>query len=705
MHAFAAGTLLTLATAPAGGTPAPTDVLSSLAIILCVAAVTTVLFQRIHQPVVLGYLLAGLIVGPHMPVPLFAEPGIAHLFSDLGVILLMFALGLEFTLAKLARVGPTAGIVAVIECSLMVGVGYAVTGFFGWTPFERLFAGAFVAISSTTIIVKAFAESGIAGAFSEIVFGILIIEDVIAILLLAVLTTVASGAGLSAGALAITIARLAGFLAGMLIVGMLLVPRLVRTIARLGRNETTVVGCVGICFAAALAARAFGYSVALGAFLGGVLVAESGQAKTVEHVVEPVKDVFAAVFFVSVGMLIDPRLVAAHWVPILVLSLVVVVGKVVGVTIGSFIAGNGVRTSVQSGMSLAQIGEFSFIIVGVGLSVGVVRDFLYPIAVAISALTTLATPWLVRASGPAANYVDRRLPHVLQTYSALYASWVQHWRTTSTQRMAWPRIRRLIAALILDVGIIAVLLVAASLNADALIRRAEALLGTHAGVARAAVILVAVVLGLPFAIGAVRVARALGMALAAEALPAAKDGQLDLAAAPRRALLVTLQMGILLLAGLPLVAIAQPFWPHLPWAAFLMAGLLALAVPFWRGATNLHGHVRAGAQVILEALGNQSRGADAPAETQKPDLGQLVPGLGDAAAVVLAIDHFAAGRTLKETNLRGRTGASVLIIQRDGGSLFPSADEKLRPGDTLVLTGTGDAVQAARTLLTATPAP
>jgi CPA2 family monovalent cation:H+ antiporter-2 len=681
---------------------APFDVLRSLALILCVAAVTTVIFQQIHQPVVLGYLLAGLIVGPHMPIPLFADVEIAHLFSDLGVILLMFALGLEFTLSKLARVGPTGGVVAVIECSLMIGLGYAVAGLFGWSTTERLFVGAFVAISSTTIIVKAFAENGIAGNFSQIVFGILIVEDVIAILLLAILTTVASGAGLSPGALAMTVGRLAGFLIGMLVVGMLIVPRLVRAITRIGRAETTVVGCVGICFASALLARTFGYSVALGAFLGGVLVAESGQAKAVEHIVEPVKDVFAAVFFVSVGMLIDPRLIAAHWLPIAVLSVVVVVGKVLGVTMGSFIAGNGIRTSVQSGMSMAQIGEFSFIIVGVGLALGVVRDFMYPMAVAISAVTTLATPWLVRIAGPVSSYVDRRLPHALQTYSALYGTWVQQLRTTSNRHTAWARIRRMIALLFVDVALMVVVLVVTSINFAALNRLAASFLGAHTGMAQGVVVAGAITLGLPFVVGAIRVARGLGLALAAEALPTAAGGAMDLAAAPRRALVVTVQIGILLLAGLPLVAIAQPFWPHLPWAAFLLVGLLALAIPLWRGAMNLHGHVRAGAQVILEALASQSRVA-APNHPPDLDLARLVPGIGDAATVQLTAEHFGSGRTLKQINLRGRTGASVIAIERQGEALFPEADETMRPGDTLVLTGTGDAVHAARLLLTSGP--
>jgi CPA2 family monovalent cation:H+ antiporter-2 len=703
-----------LATATGAGADAQFDVLSSLAIILCVAAVTTVVFQKIRQPVVLGYLLAGLIVGPHMPVPLFANPETAHLFSDLGVILLMFALGLEFTLGKLARVGPTAGLVAVIECSLMVGLGYTATGFFGWSTIERLFAGAMVAISSTTIIVKAFAENGITGSLRERVYGILIVEDVIAILLLAVLTTVASGAGLSAGALGWTVARLGAFLVGMLVVGMLVVPRVVRAVVRIGRRETTAVGCVGICFASALLARHFGYSVALGAFIGGVLVAESGQAPAVEPVIEPVKDVFAAVFFVSVGMRIDPQLVLQNLVPVAVLTAVVLLGKIVGVSLGAFVAGHGVRSSIQSGMSLAQIGEFSFIIVGVGVSLGVVRESLYPIAVAISALTTLSTPWLVRGSGSIASVVDRRLPHALQTYAALYGSWVRQLGVPARRTPSFARLRRLAGALVLDMAVIAALLVAGALEwtraTHALAAFLPVLLPVLAParpeLARALVALALIVLEMPFVVGAVRVARALGVALAAEALPLAPAGQVDLAAAPRRALRVTVQIAILLVVGLPLVAIGQPFWPHLPWAGFLLLALAAMAVPLWRGASNLHGHVRAGAEVILEALARQGRDAASGTGTGTgvaPDLSRLVPGLGDATAVHLSPEHFGAGKTLGQTNLRGRTGASVIAIERAGAPVLPTAGARLQAGDTLVVTGTADSVEAARQWLTAGP--
>ena len=249
--------------------------LENLALVLCVAALTTVLFRRLRQPVIFGYLLAGLIIGPHIPIPLVADRDLVPVLAETGVVLLMFALGLEFSLRKMLRVGPTAGLIAVIQCSAMLMFGYIVGQAFGWTVLESVYLGAIIAISSTTIIIKAFAEEKITGRVTDVVFGILIIEDLIAIVLLAVLTTLSTGGVISAASLAQTGFRLGAFLVGFIAIGLLTVPRLVRYTLRLGSAETTVVTCIGICFAAALLALAFGYSVALGAFIGGALVAES----------------------------------------------------------------------------------------------------------------------------------------------------------------------------------------------------------------------------------------------------------------------------------------------------------------------------------------------------------------------------------------------------------------------------------------------
>jgi CPA2 family monovalent cation:H+ antiporter-2 len=681
----------------------PHEFLKALTTVLGVAAATTVVFQRLRQPVVLGYLIAGLIVGPHVPIPLVADQEIVQTLSELGVILLMFSLGLEFSLHKLFRVGPTAGLTAVVQCSFMLWLGFMAGRLFGWTLRESLFTGALVAISSTTIIAKAFDEQDIRGPLRELVVGVLIVEDLIAILLMAALTAGSAGRSLGAGALAGPAARLAAFLVGLVVVGLLVVPRAVRMICRLRRPETTVVASVGICFSIALLAQEAGYSPALGAFLGGSLVAESGEGQTVERLVQPVRDIFAAVFFVSVGMLIDPSLIVRHWPAVAVLTAAVVLGKIVSVTAGAFLTGNGVRTSVQAGMSLAQIGEFSFIIAALGLALGATRDFLYPVAVAVSALTTLSTPWLIRASGPAATFVDRKLPRPLQTFAALYGTWLEDLRRAPGQATRGATVRRLARWLVLDAILLGAIVIAGSLSAD----RAAGFLAGRAGlqpaVARVLVPAAAATLAVPFCVGIFRVAGRLGFALAEAALPGAPEGRADLAAAPRKALVVTLQLAILLLVGTPLVALTQPFLPGAQ-GAFALAGItVLLGVALWRSAANLQGHVRAGAQIIVEALTAQTReGVTVPSERALAQVCTVLPGLGAPVPVHLPTSSPAVGKTLAEIDLRGLTGATVLAITRGGeGVTVPTAREVLRPGDVLALAGTREAIDAARLLLTA----
>jgi CPA2 family monovalent cation:H+ antiporter-2 len=681
------------------------EFLQSLAIVFCVAGITSVVFQKLRQPVVFGYLVAGMIVGPHIPIPLVADPATINELSELGVILLMFFLGLEFSLRKLLHVGPTAGVVALVQSSFMIWLGYEAGRLFGWPPLESFYAGAILAISSTTIIVSAFQEQGIKGKFTEIVFGILIVEDLIGILLIAILTTVSSGSAVSARELAATGGRLAAFLAGLLFVGVLTVPRLVRAVVRLNRPETTLVASVGICFGCALLARAFGYSVALGAFLAGALVAESGLEKQVERLVKPLCDAFAAVFFVSVGMLIDPLLIGRHWVPVAVFLFLVVAGKVVGVTFGTFLAGYGVRTSVQAGMSLAQIGEFSFIIAAIGLSSGATREFLYPVAVTVSAATTLLTPWLIRWSSPVATHIDRRLPKPVRTFAALYGSWLEKMRQGREPEHASHGRRRRFRMMLLDLALMLLVLIGASVWRNEAAERIASGTGFSLATARYAFLAAVVLVVGVFCFGIVRGVRRLVFSVVAKAMPQAEPGKLDLAAAPRRALIVTLQIGIVLLVGMPLLATFQPFLPGFPMAAILLVVLALLGILFWRGAANLEGHVKAVSQVIADHLRKQMETGDAKEDTDAlRKIQKLLPGLGHVVRLRLGPDSHSVGRTLAALNVGSLTGATILVILRgEGNAVVPSGKDILQAGDVLALAGTPDAVEAARKFLTLGP--
>ncbi len=683
------------------------EFLLALTVVLGVAAVTTVLFQRLRQPVVLGYILAGLLVGPHVPIPLVADQAIVQTLSELGVILLMFALGLEFSLRKLVGVGPTAGATAVVQSSIMVWLGFVVGRAFGWTTLESVFAGAIVAMSSTTIIAKAFDELRVRGGLRELVVGVLIVEDLIAVLFMAVLTAVATGAGVSAGELGATLGRLGAFLAVLLALGMLVVPRAVRYVARHGSKETLLVASLGLCFGVAYLALAAGYSVALGAFIAGSLVAESGEAHEVEELVRPVRDLFAAIFFVSVGMLIDPALIARHWVAVVVLLALVVLGKSLAVAAGAFLTGHGVRTSVQAGMSLAQIGEFSFIIASLGGSLGATRDFLYPLAVAVSAATTLTTPWLIRGSAPAAAWVDRKLPGRVQTVVSLYGSWLEQLGASPSRHGLAGRVRRIVRALLVDVAAVTAIVIGATVATEPGARWIAGAAGIGLRPARALVWAAAALLAIPFCVGLLRNTRGLGISVAAAALPEAAGGRPDLAAAPRRALVAVVQLGATLLVLLPIVALTQPFLPGAPGAAVVAATIVVLGVGFWRSAANLEGHVRAGAQVIVEALAKQAApGAAAPHGDALGPFRAMFPGLGEPVAVRLRAGSPAAGKSLSELGVRGKTGASVLAVSRaDGSVIVPTASERLAAGDVLALSGTHEAIASARDLLGAEPSP
>ena len=677
------------------------DLLRNLALVLTVAAVTTIVFERLRQPVVFGYMLAGLIIGPHVPIPLVADEPTVHTLSELGVILLMFSLGLDFSLRRLVQAGWPVVIVAVLQCSLMIWLGYAAGRLLGWTVLASLFAGAAIAISSTTIIVKAFADQRVRGRFTDLVVGILIVEDLIAILLLAILTPVSAGQTETVRTLGATIVQLVGVLAGFLVIGTLVVPRLMRFVVRLERSEITLVVAVGICFASALLAKTVGYSVALGAFLAGSLVAESGEERLVGRLIEPIRDMFAAMFFVSVGMMIVPDLVLRHWAEVLGFTLLVVIGKIGAVSVATFLTGAGTRTAVQTGMSLGQIGEFSFIIAAVGLASGATPASLYPILIAVSAITTLSTPWLIRFADPAAAWIDRNLPRPLQTFAALYGTWLESLKSRPETSVDKARLRRAVRGLAIDTGVVVAVCIAVSVAASPLSARLSASTELSPRHAYGAVLGGAILLSTPFLLGILRSGRILGQILSRRAFPEPGAGQLDIAAAPRRVMVVAIQLMTVLAVGVPLVAVTQPFLPAFAGFGVLLASLLVLGFILWRSAADLQGHVRAAAEAIVETLGRQTRQGD-PKESERAlqRAYRLLPGLGEPSPLRVEPGSPAVGMTLSALGLRGRTGATVLAISRgEEVVLVPDGHETLQEGDVLALAGTRPAIEAARQLL------
>lgn len=388
------------------------NLVRDLALILISAGVMTLICRWLKQPLILGYIVAGFLVGPHFGFfPDVAEKEVIEEWSELGIIFLLFALGLEFSFKKLVKVGSSALITAGINLIGMFVIGMSIGGLLHWDTMECIFLGGMMSMSSTTIIIKAFNDLGYKKQrFTEIVFGTLVVEDLLAILMMVLLSTVAVSRQFSGEEMLKSLSKLAFFLILWFLVGIYLIPTFLRKLRKIMNEETLLVLSIGLCFGMVVLASAAGFSSALGAFVMGSILAETIEGEHIEKLVHHIKDLFAAIFFVSVGMLVDPAILAQYWVPILVITVAVLVGKTIFSTVGVAVSGNSMKTSVQSGFALAQIGEFAFIIAALGNSLGVMREFIYPIIVSVSVVTTFTTPYLIKASGPAASWLSRKLP-------------------------------------------------------------------------------------------------------------------------------------------------------------------------------------------------------------------------------------------------------------------------------------------------------
>ncbi len=486
-----------------------------LAIIMLAAGVVTIVFHLLRQPVVLGYIVAGVLIGPHTPpYSLVTDETTIQTLAQLGLVFLLFSLGLEFSLRHLRQVGATAVIAALAGIVLMFWAGYEIGRGFGWHVMDAVFLGAMLSISSTTITIKAIDELGLKKKpFAQMVFAILIVEDVLAIGMIAVLSGVAATGTVDAVAVLHTLGTLTVFLVASLVIGILAIPRLLDLIARFNSNEMLLVAVLGLLFGFCLLVARLGYSIALGAFVIGVIVAEAASLKRIERVIAPVRDMFSAIFFVAIGLLLDPGVLLDYAAPIAVVTVVLVVGKVLARSAGAFAAGQSGRTAISVGMSLAQIGEFSFIIATLGTTLQVTSGFLYPIAVAVSAITTLLTPYLIRGADPLARGLRALLPAGIRRTLGLYTEWLQSLRFEGDRALIAAMVRRILLQTFVNFC-----LVAAIFGGGAYLASARGL-DLHAWlpnprVADAVIWGTALVLSLPFLIAAYRKLKALSMMLA-----------------------------------------------------------------------------------------------------------------------------------------------------------------------------------------------
>lgn len=418
--------------------------IEDLALILVVAGIVTLLFKRLKQPLVLGYIVAGFLVSPQEThTASVVDMSSIHLWADIGVMFLLFSLGLDFSFKKILKMGasPVISVTSIIFFMSILGMG--VGQLFGWSRMDCIFLGGMLAMSSTTIIYKAFDDLGLRQQqFASLVMSVLILEDILAIVMMVMLSAIASGSGASGGDMLMSVLKIVFFLVLWLVVGIFAVPIFLRSVRKLINSEVLLIVALGMCCAMAVFSSKVGFSSAFGAFIMGSILAETIEAERIESLVEPVKNLFGAIFFVSVGMLVDPQILIDYAFPIFMIVLTIIVGQAVLGSLSFILGGESLKSAMRCGFSMAQIGEFSFIIASLGLSLGVISDFLYPVVVAVSVITTFLTPYMIRLATPVYNALEPRLPtkviRALNHLSISHPETTEHskWRQLLVQ-MGW----------------------------------------------------------------------------------------------------------------------------------------------------------------------------------------------------------------------------------------------------------------------------
>jgi CPA2 family monovalent cation:H+ antiporter-2 len=434
------------------------NLLKDLALILISAGVFTIISKALKQPLILGYILAGFLVGPHMGLfPTVTSTAEVSEWSEIGIIFLLFALGLEFSFKKLLKVGSSALITAMTQCVGMFILGFMVGEAIGWSNMESIFLGGMLSMSSTTIIIKAYDDLGLKERpFAPLVFGALVFEDLIAVVLMVLLSTLAVSNKFAGGEMFMGLVKLVFFLILWFLVGIYLIPTLLKKAQKYLNDEILLLVSIGLCFVMVTLATLAGFSAALGAFVMGSILAETLESEHIMHLVKGIKDMFGAIFFVSVGMMVNPNVIAEYWGTILVLTITVMVGILFFSTSGAVLAGQGLDNAVHAGFSLAQLGEFSFIIAGLGVSLGVMRDFIYPVIITVSVITTFTTPYMIKAGTPAYHFLLKKLPS--QFVEKINSFSAQDRDNTAAEQNEWKRLLKELALRMLLYGVVLIAL-------------------------------------------------------------------------------------------------------------------------------------------------------------------------------------------------------------------------------------------------------
>jgi CPA2 family monovalent cation:H+ antiporter-2 len=647
------------------------DLIADLGLILAAAGITTLIFKRIKQPLVLGYILAGVLVGPYLDfLPSVSDSKSINIWGEIGVIFLLFSLGLEFSFKKLVKVGGSASITAIVKVGFLILAGYCMGKALGWSDMDGLFFGGILSISSTMITIKAFEELGVKHKkFAGLVFGVLIVEDLVAILLLVLFSTLAVSQQSAGSEMLFSILKLAFFLVLWFLGGIFLIPTFLRVTKHLMNDETMLVVSLALCLVMVMLAVKVGFSPALGAFIMGSILAETTQAERIEHLTKSVKDLFSAVFFVSVGMLIDPGMLVKHAGPIALAVFVIIFGKVIFTVLGALLAGQPLKTSVQAGMSLAQIGEFSFIIATLGVTLKVTSDFLYPIAVAAAAATTFTTPYLIKLADPFYSFLQKVLPKSWQDAIGRYSTGTEG----ITKLSDW---KILLSAYVSNTIIHSVIIIAIIFLASQYLQPfideniASGINGTIISVA------VSFMLMAPFL-----------WALSIRRIKRTAYSHLWLNKKYTRGPLISIEVFRIALGVFYVGFLMYEFFDTVI-AAIIALGLIILGmIIFSRKLQSFYDQLEKRFLLNLNAREAQNR---------QPE---ILPWDTHLAEMVVAPESALVGKTLMELSVREKFGVNIALIERGKVMIpTPGRDDRLYPNDKVLIIGTDDQLAAVKEL-------
>ncbi len=640
--------------------------ISDLAVILIAAGIVTLIFKLLKQPVVLGYIVAGLIAGPAIPfVPTVSDPANIRIWGDIGVIFLLFAMGLDFSFKKLMHVGGTALVGAVTIVTGMMFLGYGAGLALGFSNMSSLFLGGMLSMSSTAIVYKAFDDMGLRRQkFAGVVLGILVVEDLFAVVLMVLLSTLAVSKEVEGGEMLASICKLGGFLIFWSLLGIYLIPTFLKRIRRLLNDETLLILVLGLCLGMVMIAARAGFSAALGAFVMGSLLAETFEAERIEKIIKPVKDLFSAIFFVSVGMMIQPETIAQNVLPILLLTILVIVGQVLFGSLGILISGQPLKIAMQSSFCLTQVGEFAFIIASLGMSLKVTDDKLYPIIVAVSVITTFLTPYMIRLSEPAYRYADQHL-------SASFKMWLNRYTSGSNtvkHKSLWTKLLKsmLFSVLLLVVLCLFLIVLFFTYVAPWV---AEHLPGVKGSLVNLAIILSVIA---PFL-----------WAIIMKKNRTPEFRKLWNDSKYNRGPLVSLVLAkILLCVAILMFVIARLL--NIAYGAGL--GISLLIVTAMILSKRIRKRYLSIEHRFLENFGGQSQAAINDEMIREMPFGNL-----HLADFTLAPDTPLAGKTLAQIEFRQRFGINIVSIIRGNRRInIPGRDEMLFPQDKIVVVGSDD---------------